>query len=405
MMGRKKNWLVWLIINSLRVVCFIVFFHWIVWATTYANCTNYRDSINKSIEQNKNLPQEEIEYGYQKWGKREKKTIEQIEEDILSKIEAKKGVKQLPREWKTKQLPELTSLYEEKAALSKKENLSEAEKKALEKKEQTYQDKLKTAKEKTIENIQQQLKNNELIISELDDGRSGWESLTNDPLNFFLLTPLNKTSKGLGLTESLWGEIIFKLIIVKLLYILVMFPQATLATMQENAEKLNNPYLSMEEKEQISQEFAPLGKFLIFNLTMWLLFMTFIFIHPSFVERSNPQFYKSTTFLFWFTPIIFASLLASISSEFLRQGRILKWGGIKNYLVKNWVGVFIIGPLGFFLISFILGNFRGTYILIFLSIMVEFAINMIRVIFFRHKRRGVSRHSTGGGFGFRRRNY
>ena len=106
--------------KPLRIICFFVFLHWIFWITTYANCNNYRDSINKSIKE-ETSHDEEIDYGYQKWGRKEKKTIEQIEEEILSKIEIrkKKDAKSPTKEWKVNHLPNLTDLYQKKEVLRK----------------------------------------------------------------------------------------------------------------------------------------------------------------------------------------------------------------------------------------------------------------------------------------------
>lgn len=69
-------------------------------------------------------------------------------------------------------MPSLEKLDREKQDLEKKPNPSEQDKTEITKKEQEYYQKLKEGKEKTIKNIQQQLTENNLGITELDDGRN-----------------------------------------------------------------------------------------------------------------------------------------------------------------------------------------------------------------------------------------
>ena len=381
MTPKKNKWLVGLIKNSLRIICFFLFIHWIFWITTYANCTNYRDSINKSIEQN--TPHKEpIEYGYKKFGKIEEKTIEGIEEDILKMIETKKNVTNLLREWKKNQFPILEKLNKEI------EQLRNNQHPILSKKQQEYEEKLKSGKEATIKNIHKQLEKNELIISELDDGRGWFESLRKDPINFFFLFPLNKMGKKFGkhlkLEKHLWVEIIFKLIIIKLIYHLVAYSEAKMTDFQENAERLQNPNLSMEEKEQISQEVSPLTKYLIFNGMMFFLLNILVtFVHPAFLDRTNHNFYRSASLIIWVPLLIFSGFMSSISGEFSRQERILNFREIKDYLTKHWILIFVISPLFSIIISVKFGQVHGVFSFAFLSGIVDFFFNIIKLSVFK----------------------
>jgi hypothetical protein len=56
--------------------------------------------------------------------------------------------------------------------LDKKQNLSQREKSELETKKNDYEQKLKVAKDETIKNIKNQLKKNDLNITELHDNRN-----------------------------------------------------------------------------------------------------------------------------------------------------------------------------------------------------------------------------------------
>ena len=97
-------------------------------------------------------------------------------------------------------MPELKKLDQEIKELEKKTNRSENEEKALTQKRKDYETKLSIAKKETIQNIQNQLQENKLKIIELNDKRSFFKRLLIDPLSFFLINPLNKTSKVLKIT-------------------------------------------------------------------------------------------------------------------------------------------------------------------------------------------------------------
>ncbi|CAI2189367.1 4747_t:CDS:2 [Funneliformis geosporum] len=128
-----------------------------------------------------------------------------------------------------KKLPELNKLRQEKKKLEK-ENPTKEEKEELEKKQKKYKEELEKAKEETIKNIQTQLKKNELNITELDDNKDWKQQILHDPLKFFIVSPLNKTSKLLGLQEAnyLWEaslEIILKLLIIEIILVLIYYSE------------------------------------------------------------------------------------------------------------------------------------------------------------------------------------
>ena len=193
-MRREINWLFKLIKNTLRIICVFTFLHWIFF-TAYANCTSYYESINKAENH-----EEEVEYGKDK-----KQSIAKIEEKILEEIEKKIKTSGLKREWANKWLPVLEGMP--RSSKEEKEN---------------YYKKLKEGKEETIKNIQNQLRENDLVITELDDQRTWWEKIWSDPLKFFFISPLNRMnkflSKSLNLQEPFVLEIVFKLLIVKLFF-------------------------------------------------------------------------------------------------------------------------------------------------------------------------------------------
>ena len=153
--------------------------------------------------------------------------------------------------------------------LKKKENPTKEEKETLEKKEKEYKKRFQEAKDKTTENIENQLKENKLNITELDDKKSLSQRILRDPLKFFIVSPLNKTSKLLGLQEGnhpFWKtslEIILKLSIIEIILVLIYYSETIIVW--ENMEKIRDPHLSVEEKEQLSAEASPLVKYMFFN--------------------------------------------------------------------------------------------------------------------------------------------
>ena len=212
------------------------------------------------------------------------------------------GDRKLPRKWEEKS-SELKKLYQEKEELEnelkKKDNPTKEEKQALEKKEQEYNEKFQEAKKEIIDNIKEQLKENKLNITELDDKRSLSQKMLLDPLKFFIVSPLNKTSKLLGLQEGnnlFWKaslEIILKLLIIEIILVLIYYSKTVV--MWENMEKLRDPHLSVEEKEQLNLEASSLFKYAIFNLCIMMLFNFFLSVHPAFFDRTNPLFQSGTS--------------------------------------------------------------------------------------------------------------
>jgi hypothetical protein len=59
-------------------------------------------------------------------------------------------------------------------------------------------------------------------------------------------------------------------------------------------EKLRDPYLSIEEKEQLNLEASSLFKYALFNGCMMTLFSFFLSFHPAFFDRTNPLFQSGT---------------------------------------------------------------------------------------------------------------
>jgi len=381
--------------NGLRILFLIIFLHWILWFTSYANCVNYQEAISE-----KNVKQEEKELKehdaktkkYQRFtgwfNKLEEKNIEQIEEDVLSQIEKKKGLsdKKLLRKWKEEEA-ELKKLYQEKEELRKKENPTKEEKETLEKKEKEYNEKFEKAKEKIITNIQDQLTQNKLNITELDDNRNWWQQMTYDPLKFFIVSPLNKTSKTLGLHNHLFLEIIFKLVIIEIFFLLIFYSETIIVW--ENMEKIRDPSLSVEEKEQLNEEASPWVKYMFFNGFMMALNF-FIFFHPAFFDRTDPLFQPGTPgtkWLIWFIPMFISILLSNMSTEFLRHGRLLNWRELKSYLAKNWV-VSLVFTLAIMALVRVFGmNSVGNNLLSLFSGLVRFVINTARVKLLGHRER------------------
>jgi hypothetical protein len=356
-MRKKINWLVNLIRNILRILCVFTFFHWIIF-TSYAGCTNYYESINKA-ESHK----EEVKYGDNK------QTIAEIEEKILKEIEAKRKTSGLKREWKDKWLSELEGTP----------NSSEGEKKE-------YSEKLKKAKEETIKNIQDQLRGNNLDITELDDQRVLWKRIWYDPLKFFFISPLNRFNRllnsSLNLQEPFLLEIIFKLLIVKLFFaFFINYSEKEAGGISKELGRMQDPSLSVEEKEEIQQEISPLIWRGIFNfLTSLLIFFLTVF-HPCFVDRNDPRYLVTSSWWKWFLPVIGITFFSSIINEFLRQGQILKVKEIKEYLSKSWFGI-IIASLIFNIIFPYIVPTRSSYgflLIIFFSGLIDLVINIIKV--------------------------
>ncbi|CAH1755784.1 23657_t:CDS:2 [Entrophospora sp. SA101] len=155
MTREKSKRVIGIIKNALRILCVVIFVRHILPFGSYASSINYHEAIeDKEIKDHQDKTE-----NYTK-NKDQPKSISEIEDDILSQIEEKKklGNKKLPQK-----------LKKEQEELKKKDNPSPAEKEALEEKEKVYQTKLKNAKANTIKNIQEQLKNNQLDATELDN--------------------------------------------------------------------------------------------------------------------------------------------------------------------------------------------------------------------------------------------
>jgi len=66
-------------------------------------------------------------------------------------------------------------------------------------------------------------------------------------------------SKSLNLQEPFILEIVFKLLIVKLFFLFfISYPEEKAGGFLKELEKMQDPSLSMEEKEKIQQEASPL---------------------------------------------------------------------------------------------------------------------------------------------------
>ncbi|CAG8598518.1 1839_t:CDS:2 [Diversispora eburnea] len=160
------------------------------------------------------------------FNEQKEKNIEEIEDDVLKLYQAKEKLK--------------------------KENPTKEEKEAFEKKEKEYDKKFQEARDKTIDNIKEQLKENKLNITELDDHKNLGERVSHDPLKFFVASPLNKVKKA------------------------------------------RDPSLSVEEREQLNLEASSLFKYALFNGCMMMLFTFFLSVHPAFFDRTNPLFQSGT---------------------------------------------------------------------------------------------------------------
>lgn len=126
-----------------------------------------------------------------------------------------------------------------------------------------YSEALKVGKEETIKNIQNRLRENDLDIAELDDQRTLLEKIWYDPLKFFFISPLNRVNKllsnSLNLQEPFLLEIVFKLLAIKLFFIFfINYSEEETSAFSRGWEKMQDPSLSMEEKEKIQQEISPL---------------------------------------------------------------------------------------------------------------------------------------------------
>lgn len=161
--------------------------------------------------------------------------------------------------------------------------------------------------------------------------------MLHDPLKFFIVDPLNKSSKFLGLHDHLFLEIIFKLVIIEIILVFIYYSETIIVW--ENMEKIRDPYISNEEKEQFHAEASPLVKYMFFNLFMtFFLFNFFLFYHPAFFDRTSSLFQAGgpgTQWWIWVFFLFLSILLSNISSEFLRHGRLLNKQELKTHAAKN----------------------------------------------------------------------
>src|SRR3954452_5189609 len=99
-------------------------------------------------------------------------------------------------------------------------------------------------------------------------------------------------------------------------------------------EKMRDPYLSVEEKEQLNEEASPLVKYIFFNGFMMVLFNFFLFYHPAFFDRTSSLFQAGgpgTQWWIWAPLLSISIFLSNVSSEFLRHGRLLNIQELKTY--------------------------------------------------------------------------
>lgn len=388
-----------LIKTLFRVLWIIIFIHWIFWATTYARASHYERAIrDEKITQHTGEDGKTSRYKDRAEGwmgkvfenKPDKVTIGEIEEDVLSQIEAETGKteKSLPREW-TQQEPELERLDQEiKVLRDKKDSLSDGEKKELEQKKDTYGEKLAQARLKVKDNIEKQLSDSKLSITELNDRRGFGGRLFIDPLKFFLVTPLNQTCKvfqilGRPQTPFFLAEVIFKIIVVKLFCLWISYPESVSRQMQENYQKVQNPHLSLEEKEQIQREMGTLARYQIFNLTVFFL-SWLLFLHPAHLDKTKSMgpFSKDVPLPYVLLPLLLVPFFLSVySAESLRLGRWARGKDIKTLLGQGWF--FLIGVFGFGL-AWASQN-QGNYWWFLLGFMISFLFDLIRLQILRHK--------------------
>ncbi|MCE8163022.1 MAG: hypothetical protein I3273_00295 [Candidatus Moeniiplasma glomeromycotorum] len=365
-----------LIKNSLRILCVVIFLHWIFWFTTYSRTSQYYEAISpKKNEEITHHKQKTSKYNVSGLlSKRTERTIGEIEEDVLKQIEAETSKKDLPREW-TKQLPELEKLDQETKELREKKNKNAEEEKELDQKEKNYREKLKVARNETIQNIRNQLKENNLKITELNDQRGLLTRLFIDPLKFFLISPFNKASKVSEIDTFPLAEIIFKTIVFKLFCLWLSYPESINARMQENYQKAQNPQLSVKEKEQIEREAASLSKYFYFNTIINLFFPLFFFSHPAYLDRTSKLFLDKVPYLYLLVPLLIIPFFLSVlSSEALRQEKILSFQEIKTYLLQNWF-IFLLFPV---IAAFAWQN-QGIYLCILVSFGVDLLFNLVRL--------------------------
>jgi hypothetical protein len=380
---KKITSLFTLIKNLLRILCLIIFIHWFSWATTYARAPQYYEAIKDKDKNITHHEQKTQKYNGAGWlSKKTEMNMGEIEEDVLKQIEAETGQKNLPREW-TKQLPELEKLNREITELRKKENKSKNEQEELTQKEQDYQTRLTEVKQKMIINIKEQLTENDLQITELNDQRGLAQRLFIDPLKFFLLSPLNKASKVSKINTFFWIEIIFKTIMVKLFCLWISYPESVNTQMQESYQKAQNPQLSVEEREQSQREAASLSKYYFFSFMINLFFPMFFFFHPAYLDKTSGPFLKKVPYPYLLVPLlVIPFFLSALSSESLRQGHILSFQEIKTHLAQSWIALLFIF---LFLIAFAWQN-QGIYLCFLVSFGVDFLFNSIRLWFLHLKK-------------------
>lgn len=336
----------------LRIICLFFFFHWITWLTTYDNCTNYRDAIEESIKEESDY-NHEIKYGYVKFGKQEKKSIAEIQRDILGYIEQKSKNSNLKEKANRK--------FEEKLAeLKSYEN--------VELKDKKYKGKLKDFKKFVIGMIQEFLKNNNLSIIELDDGRSRQEMIKKDPLKFFLISPLNKISKKLGLLNKYpLGDIIFKLLILKLFLILIDFLESGIFL--KNTKPKQDLYSSAKTKEEISTKS-------FFELLIRILYV-FVLLHPALTDKTSDWYLKNVHFL-WSFLMVLTFFLSATGFRNLFSWWMTSFDKEKTQLIKKNLASSMLG--GFLLFSLFLRRSWGGFCIALCGGWIDFMIEAFKFI-------------------------
>ncbi|KLL01612.1 MAG: hypothetical protein MRERC_6c039 [Mycoplasmataceae bacterium RC_NB112A] len=366
----------------------VIFIHWIIWAATYARAPHYHRAVDS--ERNKkiiNHTQETTLYkdNAEGWmgkmfeNKKPKMKIGEIEEDVLKQIENETDKGNLPREW-ANHLPDLESLDQAIKELEKKENKSKSEEEELKQKRKNYDEKLLQARQKTIDNIKKQLEENNLSITELNDQRGLGKRLLIDPFKFFVISPLNWVCKFLKIfarSETFFFllEIILKIVVVKLFCLWISYPESVGLRIQEISQKIQNPQLSLEEREQSQKEMSSLIWYHLFNMTTFLIPL-FVFLHPSHLDKTKGVFFKPVPLPYLLIPLLIIPFLFSvIMNESLRQGRVLRSKEIKNFLIKSWLLIIGFSILG----SIWAAQNQGNYWWIIFSFVIDALFNLIRL--------------------------
>lgn len=258
------------------------------------------------------------------------------------------------------------------------------------------------AKEDILENLNKSNKGitySKLDI-EYDESQKEWKKRTKfqafirDPQRFIFIRPLHFFSEKTGIEKSNYAlilDIFLKVLVFRLILNWINFPQESqgIPSFGEENEKLQNPYLPLDEQEKIRKKMWEGMKSMFFNLAMTVFFLWLISLHPFAFNRADSVYRKETGW-YWWIPYLIIAIPSHLSTSYLWQKL-----PFREFLKKNILSSILWSIFPIFLI-YILGSHTsihgrtaefGSYLYFFFGEMINLLINLVKIFFINYNKK------------------